>query len=149
MDFIYGVSNMSEKKDKKIEYIKETKALFLIIGSVLGLLLVKTDMIFIFSIIVSLVLLLTKIFILENELSISKVLFNVFIAFYNVLSLFFMVQYFKSTDIDNKLYEIALKPFFVDGKYLIFYIIWIFILTLFVLLMDLKFDRPSGETYDR
>lgn len=140
---------MSEKKDKKIEYIKETKALFLIIGSVLGLLFVKTDMIFIFSIIVSLVLLLTKIFILENELSISKVLFNVFIAFYNVLSLFFMVQYFKSTDIDNKLYEIALKPFFVDGKYLIFYIIWIFILTLFVLLMDLKFDRPSGETYDR
>lgn len=140
---------MSEKKDKKIEYIKETKALFLIIGSVLGLLFVKTDKIFIFSIIVSLVLLLTKIFILENELSISKVLFNVFIAFYNVLSLFFMVQYFKSTDIDNKLYEIALKPFFVDGKYLIFYIIWIFIFTLFILLMDLKFDRPSGETYDR
>lgn len=140
---------MSEKKDKKIEYIKETKALFLIIGSVLGLLFVKTDMIFIFSIIVSLVLLLTKIFILENELSISKVLFNIFVAFYNILSLFFMVQYFKSTDIDNKLYETALKPFFVDGKYLIFYIIWIFILTLFVLLMDLKFDRPSGETYDR
>lgn len=140
---------MSEKKDKKIEYIKETKALFLIIGSVLGLLFVKTDKIFIFSIIVSLVLLLTKIFILENELSISKVLFNVFIAFYNVLSLFFMVQYFKSTDIDNKLYEIALKPFFVDGKYLIFYIIWIFIFSLFILLMDLKFDRPSGETYDR
>lgn len=140
---------MSEKKDKKIEYIKETKALFLIIGSVLGLLFVKTDMIFIFSIIVSLVLLLNKIFILENELSISKVLFNVFIAFYNVLSLFFMVQYFKSTDIDNKLYEIALKPFFVDGKYLIFYIIWIFIFTLFILLMDVKFDRPSGETYDR
>lgn len=140
---------MSEKKDKKIEYIKETKALFLIIGSVLGLLFVKTDKIFIFSIIVSLVLLLNKIFILENELSISKVLFNVFIAFYNVLSLFFMVQYFKSTDIDNKLYEIALKPFFVDGKYLIFYIIWIFIFTLFILLMDLKFDRPSGETYDR
>lgn len=140
---------MSEKKDKKIEYIKETKALFLIIGSVLGLLFVKTDMIFIFSIIVSLVLLLTKIFILENELSISKVLFNIFVAFYNILSLFFMVQYFKSTDIDNKLYETALKPFFVDGKYLIFYIIWIFILTLFVLLMDWKFDRPSGETYDR
>ena len=140
---------MSEKKDKKIEYIKETKALFLIIGSVLGLLFVKTDKIFIFSIIVSLVLLLNKIFILENELSISKVLFNVFIAFYNVLSLFFMVQYFKSTDIDNKLYEIALKPFFVDGKYLIFYIIWIFIFTLFILLMDVKFDRPSGETYDR
>lgn len=140
---------MSEKKDKKIEYIKETKALFLIIGSVLGLLFVKTDMIFIFSIIVSLVLLLTKIFILENELSISKVLFNIFVAFYNILSLFFMVQYFKSTDIDNKLYETALKPFFVDGKYLIFYIIWIFIITLFVLLMDLKFDRPSGETYDR
>lgn len=140
---------MSEKKDKKIEYVKETKALFLIIGSVLGLLFVKTDMIFIFSIIVSLVLLLTKIFILENELSISKVLFNIFVAFYNILSLFFMVQYFKSTDIDNKLYETALKPFFVDGKYLIFYIIWIFILTLFVLLMDLKFDRPSGETYDR
>jgi len=60
-----------------------------------------------------------------------------------------MVQYFKSTDIDNKLYEIALKPFFVDGKYLIFYIIWIFIFSLFILLMDLKFDRPSGETYDR
>lgn len=140
---------MSEKKDKKIEYIKETKALFLIIGSVLGLLFVKTDKIFIFSIIVSLILLLNKIFILENELSISKVLFNVFIAFYNVLSLFFMVQYFKSTDIDNKLYEIALKPFFVDGKYLIFYIIWIFIFSLFILLMDLKFDRPSGETYDR
>lgn len=149
MDFIYGVSNMSEKKVKKIEYIKETKALFLIIGSVLGLLFVKTDKIFIFSIIVSLVLLLTKIFILKNELSISKVLFNVFIAFYNVLSLFFMVQYFKSTDIDNKLYEIALKRFFVDGKYLIFYIIWIFIFSLFILLMDLKFDRPSGETYDR
>ena len=140
---------MSEKKDKKIEYIKETKALFLIIGSVLGLLFVKTDMIFIFSIIFSLVLLLTKIFILENELSISKVLFNIFVAFYNILSLFFMVQYFKSTDIDNKLYEIALKPFFVDGKYLIFYIIWIFIFSLFILLMDLKFDRPSGETYDR
>lgn len=140
---------MSEKKDKKIEYIKETKALFLIIGSVLGLLFVKTDMLFIFSIIVSLVSLLTKIFILKNELSISKVLFNLFLAFYNVLSLFFMVQYFKSTDIDNKLYEMTLKPFFVDGKYLIFYIIWIFILTLIVLLMDVKFDRPSGETYDR
>ena len=60
-----------------------------------------------------------------------------------------MVQYFISGIDEVKIYEIFLHPFINDGVYKIEYIVWIFIYTLFLLIIQSSKLEFSGENYGR
>lgn len=134
--------------NKKIFY-NEAKVLIIILLSILGFLFVKKANFLAFAIITSIVFYLAIIFIESNNLKFSKHILNIILAFYNVISLLFMVQYFISGIDEVKIYEIFLHPFINDGVYKIEYIVWIFIYTLFLLIIQSSKPEFSGENYGR
>lgn len=133
---------------KKFFY-NEAKVLIIILLSILGFLFVKKANFLAFAIITSIVFYLAIIFIESNNLKFSKHILNIILAFYNVISLLFMVQYFISGIDEVKIYEIFLHPFINDGVYKIEYIVWIFIYTLFLLIIQSSKLEFSGENYGR
>ena len=60
-----------------------------------------------------------------------------------------MVQYFISKDVETKVYEKLLMPFFNNASFNIPLIIWIFVLTLFLQILQYQLNKPKGETYGR
>ncbi|BFL71851.1 hypothetical protein [Anaerococcus nagyae] len=135
--------------DNKKFFYNEAKVLIIILLSILGFLFVKKANFLAFAIITSIVFYLAIIFIESNNLKFSKHILNIILAFYNVISLLFMVQYFISGIDEVKIYEIFLHPFINDGVYKIEYIVWIFIYTLFLLIIQSSKLGFSGENYGR
>ncbi|RGB75825.1 hypothetical protein [Anaerococcus nagyae] len=135
--------------DNKKFFYNEAKVLIIILLSILGFLFVKKANFLAFAIITSIVFYLAIIFIESNNLKFSKHILNIILAFYNVISLLFMVQYFISGIDEVKIYEIFLHPFINDGVYKIEYIVWIFIYTLFLLIIQSSKLEFSGENYER
>ena len=135
--------------DNKKFFYNEAKVLIIILLSILGFLFVKKANFLAFAIITSIVFYLAIIFIESNNLKFSKHILNIILAFYNVISLLFMVQYFISGIDEVKIYEIFLHPFINDGVYKIEYIVWIFIYTLFLLIIQSSKLEFSGEKYGR
>ncbi|MBP2069863.1 MULTISPECIES: hypothetical protein [Anaerococcus] len=135
--------------DNKKFFYNEAKVLIIILLSILGFLFVKKANFLAFAIITSIVFYLAIIFIESNNLKFSKHILNIILAFYNVISLLFMVQYFISGIDEVKIYEIFLHPFINDGVYKIEYIVWIFIYTLFLLIIQSSKLEFSGENYGR
>lgn len=101
----------------------------------------------IFLSLASLILIVLAFYISENRLRLIRPIFYILICFYNVLSLYFMVQYFK--DLDYKIYHKALYPFVIDDKIDLIYPIWIFALTLILILIQGKTSQTSGVDDDR
>jgi hypothetical protein len=135
--------------DSKKIFYNEAKVLIIILSSILGFVFVKRSQILTFAIIISIVLYLAVIFIKNNKLKFSKHLLNIILAFYNVISLLFMVQYFISDMNEMRIYEVFLHPFVNNGVYKIAYIVWIFIYTLFLLMIQSSKLEFSGENYGR
>ena len=135
--------------DNKKFFYNEAKVLIIILLSILGFLFVKKANFLAFAIITSIVFYLAIIFIESNNLKFSKHILNIILAFYNVISLLFMVQYFISGIDEVKIYDIFLHPFINDGVYKIEYIVWIFIYTLFLLIIQSSKLEFSGENYGR
>jgi hypothetical protein len=135
--------------DSKKNFYNEAKVLIIILSSILGFVFVKRSQILTFAIIISIVLYLAVIFIKNNKLKFSKHLLNIILAFYNVISLLFMVQYFISDMNEMRIYEVFLHPFVNNGVYKIAYIVWIFIYTLFLLMIQSSKLEFSGENYGR
>ena len=135
--------------DNKKFFYNEAKVLIIILLSILGFLFVKKANFLAFAIITSIVFYLAIIFIESNNLKFSKHILNIILAFYNVISLLFMVQYFISGIDEVKIYEIFLHTFINDGVYKIEYIVWIFIYTLFLLIIQSSKLEFSGENYGR
>lgn len=135
--------------DSKKNFYNEAKVLIIILSSILGFVFVKRSQILTFAIIISIVLYLAVIFIKNNKLKFSKHLLNIILAFYNVISLLFMVQYFISDMNEMRIYEVFLHPFINNGVYKIAYIVWIFIYTLFLLMIQSSKLEFSGENYGR
>ena len=135
--------------DNKKFFYNEAKVLIITLLSILGFLFVKKANFLAFAIITSIVFYLAIIFIESNNLKFSKHILNIILAFYNVISLLFMVQYFISGIDEVKIYEIFLHPFINDGVYKIEYIVWIFIYTLFLLIIQSSKLEFSGENYGR
>jgi hypothetical protein len=135
--------------DSKKNFYNEAKVLIIILSSILGFVFVKRSQILTFAIIISIVLYLAVIFIKNNKLKFSKHLLNIILAFYNVISLLFMVQYFISDMNETRIYEVFLHPFVNNGVYKIAYIVWIFIYTLFLLMIQSSKLEFSGENYGR
>ena len=135
--------------DNKKFFYNEAKVLIIILLSILGFLFVKKANFLAFAIITSIVFYLAIIFIESNNLKFSKHILNIILAFYNVISLLFMVQYFISDMNEMRIYEVFLHPFVNNGVYKIAYIVWIFIYTLFLLMIQSSKLEFSGENYGR
>ena len=135
--------------DVKERIYNEIKVIVLVLSSILGFLAIKSSSLLIFSILVSLVLYLVVTYINVNDLRISKHVLNLILAFYNVITLLFMVQYFLDSSLDSKVYEVFLNPFVDGGAYKIVYISWVFIYSLFLVVLQSDKFRASGENYGR
>ena len=135
--------------DVKERIYNEIKVIVLVLSSILGFLAIKSSSLLIFSILVSLVLYLVVTYINVNDLRISKHVLNLILAFYNVITLLFMVQYFIASNENMRVYQIFLAPFIDNGNYMISYIIWIFVYSLFLLLLQSDKVKFSGEYYGR
>ena len=133
--------------DVKERIYNEIKAIVLVLSSVLGFLAIKPFGLIIFTILVSIVFYLTVTYIKTNELRVSKYILNLLLAFYNVTTLLFMVQYFLDNSLDEKIYQVLLSPFVNDGSYKIAYIVWIFIYSLFLVIIQSDKFKASGENY--
>lgn len=134
---------------KQTQKISEFKAIFILAFAILGFLFIPTERIFIYALLVTGLVILLSSYINTNNLSISKNIFYIIMALYNVISLFFMVQYVGDRNVNGGIYQYALYPFINEGAINFSYVIWIFVLSLFILIFGLKTGRPSGEEHDR
>ena len=135
--------------DRKKVYYKEIKATLLFLLSFLGFLLIDSSKLLIYTIIFSLVACLDLLYVKVNKLKFSTRIINLILAFYNVISLLFMVQYFIASNENMRVHQIFLAPFIDNGNYMISYIIWIFVYSLFLLLLQSDKVKFSGEYYGR
>lgn len=140
---------MSETKTKKSNFIKEFKAFVLIFMVVFVFFNIGYEKLIYFMIVASVLLFAAVIYIKENDLTFTKHFLNLIIAFYNIITLFFMVQYFIGGIEENRVFEVLLKPFYDGEIFNIASIIWVFILTLFLQMLQFNSNRPSGENYGR
>lgn len=140
---------MTEQREIKYNWSKEFKAIFLFLFAILGFLFIPRPRLTIYLVIVSLVLLVIGAYIKINNLRIIRPIFYLTLCFYNVLSLVYMVQYFLRKDLDNKIYQNFLYPFINEGKIDIGHIIWIYVLTITLILMQRKTGSSSGVDDDR
>ena len=140
---------MSDTETKKSNFLNEFKAFVLIFMTIFGFFNVENKKMLYFMILASVLLIAVVIYIKENDLKFTKHFLNIIIVFYNITTLIFMVQYFIGGIEENKLFEVLLKPFYDGEIFNISAIIWIFVLTLFLQMLQVKSNRPSGENYGR
>lgn len=139
---------MSENKTKKYNFLEEFKIFVLIFTAFAGYLYVPKERLIYFAIFSSLLLIVATLYIRDYDLSFSKHLLNIAISLYNIITLFFMVQYFISSN-ETRVFKTLLYPFYNDGNFNIPLIVWIFILTLFLQILQFKASGPEGDTYGR
>ena len=140
---------MTEIKEKKFEYGKECEAVFLSLFAIFAFLEVPDARKTIFAVFVSLLYFLLSIFIKDNNLRLAKNTFYTILAFFNVSSLIYMVQYFVGMKVDSQAYQNIFKPFFKDGIIQLGFVIWIFVLTLYLMILKQEKPRNHGDDYGR
>lgn len=143
------MSDMNEDKKSKISFMEEFKIFLLILTAIFGFLYVPEEKLMYFAFFSSILLIIATIYIKDRGLNFTKHILNILISLYNIISLFFMVQYFISKDVETKVYEKLLMPFFNNASFNIPLIIWIFVLTLFLQILQYQLNKPKGETYGR
>ena len=140
---------MSEDKKKFIKLKANIKAIGLIAYAILAFNLVDDNKLPYLMAFSSAIISLIRNYVLINELKFAKGLVNLVLSFYNVISLFFMIQYFLGQETDLKIYEYSLGPFLGSDLIRLPYIIWIFVLTLFLLTTQTKTMSIGREYNDR
>lgn len=140
---------MTEIKEKKFEYGKEVEAIFLSLFAIFAFLEVPDASKTIFAVFVSLLYFLLSIFIKDNKLRLAKNIFYTILAFFNVSSLLYMVQYFVGMKVDSQAYQYIFKAFFKDGIIQLGFVIWIFVLTLYLMILKQEKPRNHGDDYGR
>ena len=140
---------MSEEKSVKSNFIKEFKIFLLVFTAFFGFLYVTEEKLPYFAVFSSILLISSCLYIKYEGLTFTKHLLNIAICLYNIISLIFMVQYFILGEAETKLFEKLLYPFFNNGNFNIYLIVWIFVLSLLLQILQYKINKAEGETYGR
>lgn len=140
---------MTDTNKEKINSKRELKALSLILFVIVGFSFITKDRLIIFAILASLILLIVGAYIRENNLKISKAIYYLVISFYNVASIFSLVEYFKGQESLTKIEKYIFKPFIINDKIDIRYIGWILILTTFLFILENMKKNPNEGNNDR
>ncbi len=140
---------MTDTNKEKINSKRELKALSLILFVIVGFSFITKDRLIIFAILASLILLIVGAYIRENNLKISKAIYYLVISFYNVASIFSLVEYFKGQESLTKIEKYIFKPFIINDKIDIRYIGWILVLTTFLFILENMKKNPNEGNNDR
>ena len=140
---------MSEEKTKKYNFIEEFKIFILIFTAIFGFVYVPSKNQIYFAIFSSILLIIATIYIMDEDLTFTKHLLNIVIRIYNIISFIFMVQYFILGKVETNYFEKLLAPFNNEGNFNASLIVWIFILTLFLLILQYQSDKSKEEAYGR
>lgn len=140
---------MTNTNKEKINSKRELKALSLILFVIVGFSFITKDRLIIFAILASLILLIVGAYIRENNLKISKAIYYLVISFYNVASIFSLVEYFKGQESLTKIEKYIFKPFIINDKIDIRYIGWILVLTTFLFILENMKKNPNEGNNDR
>ena len=140
---------MSDSKEKNYNFLDELKVLFIFALIFLGFSAIKSTKLPLYMIVTTLGLVFLNRYVFESNLSFSKVIMTLVFAFYNVITLFFMIQYLLGKSLDEKIYKVFLYPFMNIGQGKIFYIGWIFLLTLYLLILENKTKSLDRKDYGR
>lgn len=140
---------MSEEKTKKYNFIEEFKIFILIFTAIFGFVYVPSKNQVYFAVFSSILLIIATIYIMDEDLTFTKHLLNIVIRIYNIISFIFMVQYFILGKVETNYFEKLLAPFNNEGNFNVSLIVWIFILTLFLLILQYQSDKSKEEAYGR
>ena len=135
----------TNKENKK----SELKAISLLLFVIVGFSFVTKDRLMIFAAITSLILLIMGAYIRANNLKISKAIYYLVISFYNIASIFSLIEYFKGQESITKIEKYIFKPFIINDKIDIRYIGWILVLTTFLFILENMKKNPNEENNDR
>lgn len=140
---------MTDTNKEKINSKRELKALSLILFVIVGFSFITKDRLIIFAILASLILLIVGAYIRANNLKISKAIYYLVISFYNIASIFSLLEYFKGQESLTKIEKYIFKPFIINDKIDIRYIGWILILTTFLFILENMKKNPNEGNNDR
>lgn len=135
----------TNKENKK----SELKAISLLLFVIVGFSFITKDRLMIFAAITSLILLIMGAYIRANNLKISKAIYYLVISFYNIASIFSLIEYFKGQESITKIEKYIFKPFIINDKIDIRYIGWILVLTTFLFILENMKKNPNEENNDR
>ena len=140
---------MTDTNKKKINNRSELKALSLILFVIVGFSFITKTRLIIFAGLTSLILLIVGAYIRANNLKISKAIYYLFISFYNIASIFSLLEYFKGQESITKIEKYIFKPFIINDKIDIRYIGWILVLTTFLFILENMKKNPNEGNNDR
>lgn len=135
----------TNKENKK----SELKAISLLLFVIVGFSFITKDRLIIFASLTSLILLIVGAYIRANNLKISKAIYYLFISFYNIASIFSLLEYFKGQESITKIEKYIFKPFIINDKIDIRYIGWILVLTTFLFILENMKKNPNEGNNDR
>lgn len=135
----------TNKENKK----SELKAISLLLFVIVGFSFITKDRLIIFASLTSLILLIVGAYIRANNLKISKAIYYLFISFYNIASIFSLLEYFKGQESITKIEKYIFKPFIINDKIDIRYIGWILVLTTFLFILEKMKKNPNEGNNDR
>lgn len=139
---------MTDTNKEKINSKRELKALSLILFVIVGFSFITKDRLIIFAGLASLILLIVGAYIRANNLKISKAIYYLVISFYNIASIFSLLEYFKGQESLTKIEKYIFKPFIINDKIDIRYIGWILILTTFLFILENMKKNPNEGNND-
>ena len=119
----------------KFELFKELKAIVIILFSICGFLFVREEYALFLLGLVSLFFLSLSLYIKNNNLIFAKQIYFMVIAFFNVTSLFFMIQCLLGRDMGKKIFSVVFRPFSQTGN-LFLCAGWIFLLSMILIFLQ-------------
>lgn len=127
----------------KENFIKEFKALIILVFAIFSLFFVKESYFLPLMAINSFVFLVLNLYMTYEDLKISKTIFLIIICLLNVFTLIFMIQYLLRGEINSDIFDKIFWIFAKDQGQII-YIVWIFILTTLILILQKLGGGHSG-----
>ena len=140
---------MTESKKAKFNSKAELKAISLILFVLVGFSYITNSRLLAFTIASTIILAILALYIRENGLKISKAIYYLLIAFYNIASIFCIIDYYRGEETLTRLNQNIFKPFIINDKIDIRYIGWILVLSIILAIISKKANTPSEEEYDR
>ena len=140
---------MTDTNEKKLNNKRELKALSLILFVVVGFYFINKDRLLIFGGLSTFILFIVGAYIRINNLKISKTIYYLFISFYNIASIFFLVDYHRGQGNITKLDKYIFDPFIIGDKIDVRYVVWILILTIVLFIIESTKKNPDEENNDR
>lgn len=134
---------MTDTKEKSINK-NELKAIALILFVIVGFHFVIESKVLIFAFLSTMILFLVSLYIRQNKLKLSKTIYYILLAFYNISSIFLLIDYYRGSSTLSKFNQFIFKAFIKNDKIDIRYIVWILVVTLLLLIIEYK-SKNSNE----